>query len=65
MSITFLIIFPLGAWVVHLVQSSKRVWLHASIQLVGWVMMLAGLAIGTRMGQIIGRVRPSLADIAN
>lgn len=56
MSIAFLIIFPLGAWLVRLVQSKNSVWLHAACQLLGWVMILAGLAVGTRMAQIIGRV---------
>lgn len=64
MSIAFLIIFPFGAWIVRLLRSSKSVWIHAFIQLVGWVMMLAGLAIGTRMAQIIGRVSQSLSDTA-
>jgi hypothetical protein len=57
MSITFVIIFPLGAWIARLVRSSKTVWLHASVQLIGWMMMLAGLAIGTRMATILGKVR--------
>lgn len=57
MSIAFVIIFPLGAWIARLVRSSKTVWLHASVQLIGWMMMIAGLAIGTRMATIIGRVR--------
>ena len=53
MGITFLIILPLGAWCIRLVQSKNGVWLHVTVQLLGWVMMLAGLGLGIKAGTII------------
>ncbi|KAK3721553.1 DOMON domain-containing protein frrs1L [Vermiconidia calcicola] len=50
MGIAFVLVFPLGAWIVRL--SKVTVWVHASIQLLGWMMMLAGLALGIRLGRL-------------
>ena len=57
MSITFLIICPLGRWVVRLTQPSKTTWIQTSIQMVRWVMILVGLPFSIRMGKILNRVR--------
>lgn len=53
MGITFLIILPLGAWCVRLIQSKNGVWVHVAVQLLGWAMMLAGLGLGIKAGSII------------
>jgi hypothetical protein len=53
MGTTFVIILPLGAWCVHLIQSKNGVWIHVAVQLLGWVMMLAGLGLGTKAGTIV------------
>jgi hypothetical protein len=56
MSVTFILIFPLGATVLRLVKSKHAVWIHAGIQLTGWALMLGGLATGLRVGKILDRV---------
>jgi hypothetical protein len=56
MSVTFILIFPLGAIVLRLVKSKHAVWIHAGIQLTGWALMLGGLATGLRVGKILDRV---------
>ncbi|KAH6704100.1 hypothetical protein BKA61DRAFT_617862 [Leptodontidium sp. MPI-SDFR-AT-0119] len=37
-------------------KSKRRVWIHISLQLVGWVLMLTGLATGIRVGKILDRL---------
>jgi hypothetical protein len=58
MSITFVIVFPTGAFLIRLLKlkGSRAVWTHAGLQLAGVVMLLAGVAEGVRMGKIIDRV---------
>lgn len=56
MGIAFVLAFPLGALLIHVLKSKLRVWIHISLQLTGWVLMLAGLATGIRVGKILDRV---------
>ena len=56
MGVTFLIVLPFGAWCVRLVQSKYGVLLHVAVQLLGWIMMLAGLGLGTKTGTIVDTV---------
>ncbi|KAF7166258.1 hypothetical protein CNMCM5623_000015 [Aspergillus felis] len=48
-SVAFILIFPLGATALRLSKSKHAVWIHASIQLTGWALMLGGLATGLRL----------------
>lgn len=56
MATTFLIIFPLGAVLIRFAKFKGAVWVHAALQLVGWVLIIAGLAIGIRMAKILDYV---------
>jgi hypothetical protein len=62
MSVAFILIFPLGATVLRLSKSKHAVWIHASIQLIGWGLMLGGLATGLRLGKILDRVSHQLSQ---
>ena len=53
MGVAFVIVLPLGAWCLRLVQSKNGVWLHVALQILGWVMMLAGLGLGIKAGSIV------------
>ena len=56
MGIAFVILFPLGAFLIRFVRSKHFIWIHAGCQLVGWFLMIAGLATGIKMGKILDRV---------
>lgn len=56
MGIAFVIIFPLGAWLVRFQGPRKSIWTHLSIQIVGLVLMLAGLGTGIKQGTILDLV---------
>lgn len=56
MGIAFVVVYPLGAWIIRLVRSSKSVWIHVAVQILGWGMMLAGFGIGIRMAKILDMV---------
>ncbi|GFG22425.1 hypothetical protein IFM61606_02285 [Aspergillus udagawae] len=56
MSVAFILIFPLGATVLRLSKSKHAVWIHAGIQVIGWGLMLGGLATGLRLGKILDRL---------
>lgn len=58
MGLAFVIILPLGALLIRVLKFKGSIWIHVACQLVGWVLMLAGLAMGIRVGKIIDRVRP-------
>jgi hypothetical protein len=58
MSITFLLVFPLGAILTRLVKPTKRVWIHAPVQLLGVALLISGLAIGIRMADILAEASP-------
>lgn len=57
MGITFVTIFPLGSFIIRSSRSRNMMWFHTACQVVGWVMMLGGLATGIKMANILDRVR--------
>lgn len=60
MGIAFTIVFPLGAILLRVIRSKFGMRAHIVSQLLGYVLMIAGLATGIRVGKILGRVRPSM-----
>jgi hypothetical protein len=61
MSLAFVVLYPLGALLIRTLETEKRVWIHVACQLVAWVLMLAGLALGIRLARIIDMVSYFLA----
>lgn len=57
MGIAFVIVFPLGAIFLRVPQSKLSVSIHIACQILGVVLMIAGLATGIRVGMILDRVR--------
>jgi hypothetical protein len=62
MSIAFLIVFPLGALLVRSLKFKGSVWIHVACQMIGWVLMIAGLCLGERTGKMIFEVRRQFFD---
>ena len=60
MGIAFGIIFPLGAILLRVLQLKYGVYAHIGCQLLAYVLMIAGLATGIRVGKILDRVCPLL-----
>jgi len=56
MGLAFVIIMPMGAVIIRTVRGKNAVWIHAACQLLGWVLMVGGLATGIRLGNILDRV---------
>ncbi|KAL3447072.1 hypothetical protein BJX65DRAFT_104167 [Aspergillus insuetus] len=56
MGIAFGIIFPLGAILLRVIRSKYGVYAHISAQLIGYALMIAGLATGIRVGKILDRL---------
>ena len=65
MGVAFLIVLPIGALLIRFAKFRGAVWFHAAWQVIGWALMIAGLALGIRMAKIIDQVRtpiqPSLS----
>jgi hypothetical protein len=53
MGLTFVVILPLGSLIIRLVKSKYGIWIHVACQMIGWVLMLAGLAKGIQLADII------------
>lgn len=60
MGIAFTIVFPLGAILLRVIRSKFGVRAHIVSQLLGYVLMIAGLATGIRVGKILDRVGLSM-----
>lgn len=60
MGLAFVVVLPGGAILMRLLSSKGKtaVWVHVGIQLVGWVLMISGLAMGAKVGKILDRVSP-------
>lgn len=56
MGLAFVVIFPIGAVLVRAVRTKNAIWIHATCQLVGWILMIGGLVCGIKMGKILDRV---------
>ncbi|KAK0623972.1 hypothetical protein B0T14DRAFT_406985, partial [Immersiella caudata] len=54
MGLAFVVFFPLGALLVRLIKSKHSVGIHATCQLIGMSLTIAGLATGIRLARIIG-----------
>jgi hypothetical protein len=57
MGLAFVVVWPLGALLVRVFKFKGSVWLHVACQLIGWILMIAGLVFGIRVGRILDRVR--------
>lgn len=56
MGLVFVVILPLGSFLIRASNSKKSVWAHVAFQLVGWILMFGGLATGIKMAKILDRV---------
>lgn len=56
MGLTFVVIFPLGSFIIRASRKRNMVWFHVGCQIVGWGMMLAGLAMGIKVAKILDLV---------
>ena len=52
MAFTFVIVFPLGALLLRFLSIRKLIWIHAVVQLFGYLLSLTGLAIGIYIGMV-------------
>ena len=59
MGLAFAIFMPLGAILIRFLRVKHIVLVHASCQLAGLALTIAGLGSGIRLAKIIGRVRSS------
>ena len=62
MGLAFVVVLPGGAILMRLLSTKGKtaVWVHVVIQLVGWVLMISGLAMGVKVGKILDRVSPQI-----
>lgn len=58
MGLSFLVLFPAGAVFIRALSIKHTILIHASCQMIGWCLMLAGFATGMRMGNILNKVCP-------
>ncbi|KAL3469176.1 hypothetical protein BJX99DRAFT_81066 [Aspergillus californicus] len=56
MGVAFGVLFPLGAIILRVIRSKYGVRAHAACQLLGYALMIAGLATGIRVGKILDRL---------
>lgn len=56
MSVTFVLLFPLAALTLYLPFSKRVLLVHAPLQVIGVVLMIAGLATGVLLGRRIGEL---------
>lgn len=57
MALAFTVIFPLGVFGIRLLKSLHQpMWLHVAWQGLGWMIMIAGFAVGVRMANIVDLV---------
>ncbi|KAL4871297.1 hypothetical protein BDV12DRAFT_194653 [Aspergillus spectabilis] len=56
MGVAFAILFPLGAILLRVIRSKLGVYVHIAVQLLAYVLMIAGLATGIRVGKILDRL---------
>lgn len=56
MGLPFLVLFPAGAVFIRTLSIKQTMWIHASCQMIGVCLMLAGFATGMRMGNILNEV---------
>lgn len=56
MGLAFTVLYPLGAVLVRVVSNKYTLWIHASCQMVGFGLMIAGFATGSRVANIMDTV---------
>ncbi|OBT92225.1 hypothetical protein VE01_10009 [Pseudogymnoascus verrucosus] len=58
MGLALVVVLPGGAILMRLLSSKGKptVWVHVGTQLVGWVLMISGLAMGAKVGKILDRL---------
>jgi hypothetical protein len=56
MSLAFVVLYPLGAFLIRGLNFKGSVWIHVACQLLAWVFMIVGLVFGIRLGKILDRV---------
>lgn len=59
MGLAFVLVLPMGAVFIRIPNLKYGLWLHIGCQLVGWVLMIAGMAMGIKMANILDLVRCS------
>jgi hypothetical protein len=56
MSLVFIVLMPVGVFVIRLCKGKNAIWIHAGWQTLSWILIIAGLASGIRVGKILDRV---------
>ncbi|PLB50662.1 hypothetical protein P170DRAFT_445933 [Aspergillus steynii IBT 23096] len=56
MSLAFTVMMPLGVFAIRFLRVKGTIWIHVVWQLLSWILMLAGLATGIRVGKILDRL---------
>lgn len=56
-SVTVLFVFPFGAILLRIWDHQHSVWVHATIQMVGYLLFLCTAAMGLWMGAVEKKVR--------
>ncbi|KAK3312690.1 integral membrane protein [Apodospora peruviana] len=52
MGLAFVVFMPIGAVLIRSIESKNALWIHASCQLTGLALVIAGLVTGVRLFQI-------------
>ncbi|KAK1142236.1 DOMON domain-containing protein frrs1L [Aspergillus melleus] len=56
MSLAFTVMMPLGVLAIRFLRVKGTIWVHVVWQMLSWILMLAGLATGIRVGKILDRL---------
>lgn len=63
MGLVFTIMMPIGVFIIRFCKGKNTIWIHAGWQTLSWVLMIAGLASGIRVGKILDRVSCPLMEM--
>lgn len=56
MGLAFAVMMPIGVFAIRFLRVRGTMWIHVVWQMLSWILMLAGLASGIRVGRILDRV---------
>lgn len=56
LGLAFTILYPLGTILIRVLHNRFTLWIHAICQMVGFGLMIAGLATGQRLANILDKV---------
>jgi hypothetical protein len=56
MGIAFVVLYPLGAFLVRTLRFKGAVWIHVVCQMMAWIIMVAGFVMGRKSGKILDLV---------